>query len=162
LYYFRARAEKGECFMETFSVPLIFFSFLALCVIAGAWKRKKIETIRHETARLLIEKNPAIDSDMLAQLFNPPPPKLGRGTAYRMMSVIGCIVIATGLGLWAMCLWFIFAGGHHNAMDLGGPATLVAIIGAGTLFAARFMPRPPVKDAETGGHSASPINGSEP
>ena len=152
---------KVSVIMEGIIVPVSFFSFLIACVITSAWKRKKIESIRHETARLLIEKNPAIDSATLARIFNPPPPALGTGAAHRMMKAAGSIVIATGLGLWAICLWFTFVSGEEGALALGGPAMLVMIVGASAFFAARFMPRPPANDAETGTSSLSSINRPE-
>jgi hypothetical protein len=143
--------------------PIVFFAFLATCVIISAWKRKKIETARHETARLLIEKNPAaIDSAALAQLFNQQAFSIKSGAAYRTMKVFGTIVIAVGLGLWAMCLWFTFVSLEEKALGLGGPATLIIVIGAGVLFAARFMPRPPANDTETGASHVSPIGKPEP
>ena len=127
----------------------VFWGFIAFCVFIAVWKRKKMETLRHETARILIEKNPEIDSATLAQLFNPLAPSIKTGTAYRMMRVAGTIVVAVGLGLWLMCLWFVFVMGNSEVLALGGPATLVTVIGAGIIFAARFMPRPPAKDTET-------------
>jgi hypothetical protein len=56
-----------------------------------------------------------------------------------------------------MGLFLQFTGRAENAIALGGPATLVILIGAGLFFAARFMPRPPAKDAETGTSPVSPI-----
>ena len=137
--------------------PLIIFSFVAICVIVSAWKRKKIEAMRHETARLFIEKNPAIDSAVLTQLLNPRP----HAQDPRMVKVLGIIVIAIGLGLWLMGLWFVFAVGEVQALGLGGPATLIIVMGAGLIFAARFMPRPPAKDAKTGTYSEKSQNGLE-
>ena len=128
----------------------VFWVFIAFCVFIAAWKHKKMETLRQETARLLIEKNPTIDSDMLAQLLNPLTPSIKTGTAFRMMRAIGTIVVSVGLGLWIMGFWFAFGSGDRDFITaLGGPASLVAVIGAGIIFAARFMPRPPAKDAET-------------
>jgi len=129
-------------------ITSVFWLFIAFCVFISVWKQKKLETIRHETVRFLIEKNPAIDSATLAQILNPLLPSIKTGAAYRMMSVIGTIVVAVGVGLWLMCLWFVFVAGDNTVKALGGPATLVLVIGAGIIFAARFMPRPLAKDAE--------------
>jgi len=137
-----------------------FWAFIAALVFIGAWRLKKIETIRHETARILIEKNPAVDSATLARVLYPRPENLKSGTAFRLMRVVGTIVVATGLGLWTMGLCFAFLAGDETALGLGGPATLLMIIGAGIFFAARFVPRPPARDAETKGYK-SPVNGSE-
>jgi hypothetical protein len=124
-----------------------FWAFIAACVFIGAWKRKKIETLRHETARLLIEKNPSIDAVMLTQALNSPPQSLKSGVAFRQMKVAGTIVIALGLGLCVMGLCFAFIAGDKTALGLSGPAALLVILGAGILFAARFLPRPPAKDS---------------
>jgi len=139
---------------------VIFWTFIAVCVIVGAWKRKKIEALRHETARLLIEKNPAVDSATLAQVINPLSPEIEKGFAYRNLKIAGTIVIALGLGLCVMGLCFAFITGDRTALGLSGPAALLMILGAGMLFAARFMPRPPAKDTETESYK-SPKSGSE-
>jgi hypothetical protein len=143
---------------EEIIIPIAFFLFLMTCVIASAWKRKKIETIRHETARLLIEKNPAADFETFAQLLNPPIPVPATGTAFRVISLIGVIVVAVGIGLWLMGFLLPAEGSEVVWRELGGPATLVAVIGAGLLFAARFFPRSAGKDAEP---SKSPGNALE-
>jgi hypothetical protein len=136
------------------------FTLMAIYVIVRAWKRKKIETIRHETARLLIEKNQAIDSAILTQLFNPPPPAIKPGSTYRIMKIIGTIVTAAGIGLWVMCIWFSYFTANKHLMAFGGPAALLSIIGVGIIIAAGFMPHPTAKDSETE-VSKSFGNGSE-
>ena len=130
-------------------ISSVFWVFIAFCVFIGFLKQKKAETLRHETARILIEKNPSIDPETLAQIINPAQADIKTGAAHRLMKITGTIVAATGLGLWAMCLWFVFVVGDVSVLGLGGPATLVAFIGVGAIFAARFMPRPSAKDAET-------------
>jgi len=117
-------------------------------VFVGAWKRKKIETLRHETARLLIEKNPAVDAATLAQLFNPLLPGIEKGATHISMKTAGTIVVALGLGLCMMGVCFAFIAGDKTALGLSGPAALLVILGAGIIFAARFVPRPPAKNTE--------------
>ena len=134
-----------------------FWGFIAACVFISAWKRKKLETLRHETARLLIEKNLAIDPAVLAKLINPRLNSQGP----KMMKLFGSIVIAVGVGMWLMCLWFVFAVGEGEVLGLGGPATLVMAIGAGIIFASRFAPRHLDEDTETGTFSEIHKNGSE-
>ena len=126
-----------------------FWAFIAVLVFISAWKRKKIETLRHETARLLIEKNPAVDAATLAQLFDPRLPGIEKGATHISMKTAGTIVIALGLGLCMMGLCFTFITGDRTALGLSGPAALLLVLGAGIIFAARFVPRPPAKDAET-------------
>ena len=134
---------------------VVFWGFIAACVFIGAWKRKKLETLRHETARLVIEKNSAIDPALLAQLLNPHD----RNQSHKMMKALGTIIIALGLGLWMMCLWFVFGVGNGSVLALGGPATMVMVIGAGIFFAARFVPRHPDENTETGTFSEIHKNG---
>jgi len=136
---------------------VVFFTFLAACVIISAWKRKKIETIRHETARLLIEKSPAIDSALLAEVFKPLSPSPKNKATRDGMKILGTIVVALGLGLWLMGLCFTFLVGDGQALGLGGPGTLLMVLGAGIIFAARFAPRPDDKTEV----SKLPENGSE-
>ena len=127
-----------------------FWAFVAALVFIGAWRMKKIETIRHETIRLLIEKNQIIDAETLTQLFRPHwIPSHESGNTYRMMKVAGTVVIALGLGLCMMGFCFAFLAEDKTALGFGGPAALLVILGAGIMFAARFMPRPPAKDPET-------------
>jgi len=136
---------------------VIFWGFIAACVFIGAWKRKKLETLRHETARLVIEKNSSIDPAVLAQLLNPRD----HNHSPKMMKVLGTIVIALGVGMWLMCLWFVFAVGEGEVLGLGGPATLVMAIGAGIFFASRFAPRHPDEETKTETSSIIHKNGSE-
>ena len=138
---------------------VVFWGFIASCVFLGVWKQKKLETLRHETARLLIEKNPAIDSAVLAQLLNSRPRPNVQDP--KMMKVFGIIVIAVGLGLGLMGLWFVLAVGESNALGLGGPAALIIVIGAGFIFASRFIPRSSAKVTEMENSSEISKNVSE-
>ena len=63
--------------------------------------------------------------------------------------------------MWLMCLWFVFAVGDGSVLGLGGPATLVMVIGAGIIFASRFAPRHPYEDKEKGTSREISQNGSE-
>jgi hypothetical protein len=132
-----------------------------VAVIFRAWKRRNIERIRHETARLLIEKNPTADYDTFKLLFNPPAPAPKPGIAYRIMKIVGTIIMATGLGLLLMSICIAITEGNYTALNVIGPATMVATIGAAVFFAARFMPRPSSKDLDAGTASEPPVNRQE-
>lgn len=123
-------------------VPIVFFLFLMICVVASAWKRKAVETIRHETIRKLIESGQTLDAATIKQLMDTMP-QTKPGDGYRAMRVVGTILLFAAGGLECLFLCFIFIGGIKEMTPVVGVPFLVAMVGAGILFASRFMQRPP-------------------
>jgi hypothetical protein len=90
-----------------------FWAFVAVIVVASIWKKKHSETLRHETMRLLIEKNQKIDETQLAELLNPKPPEwMGlqqkpsqRGDTYRVLRIIGTMLMFLALGFLLVGAW---------------------------------------------------------
>lgn len=131
-----------------------FWMFLAAVVIAVIWRNKHREAMRHETLRLLIEKDQKLDEKQLAELLRPMPapspewvwgPKPDPGDTYRSMRVLGAIMIFLALGLGIVTVWRGMILGLHSesVLDLGTGTALVAMIGAGLFFASRFVTPPP-------------------
>lgn len=135
---------------------LAFWIFVAAVVVAGIWKRRHSEALRHETVRLMIEKNMPIDEAQLAELLNPRTPewissqtKPGKpGDAYRVLRIIGVIMIFIALGLLiAGAVRGMILGFNDSSMvGLATGISLVAMIGIGLFVASRYVPAPPSND----------------
>ncbi len=90
-----------------------FWIFLAAIIVAGIWRKKHSEAVRHETVRLLIEKNQKLEDAQLKELLNPTPPptpewlipKHKPGEGYRVLRIFGTILIFIALGLTIACIW---------------------------------------------------------
>lgn len=133
-----------------------FWFFVAAVVVAGIWKKKHGEALRHETVRLLIEKNQKIDEAQLAKLLNPEPPdwmglqpKPGKpGDAYRALRIIGTITMFVALGLLIACFWRVNMLGIHDKSVLGMATgiPIIAMVGFGVFVSARFVAPPPPGD----------------
>ena len=99
-----------------------FWIFLAAIIVAGIWRKKHSEAVRHETVRLIIEKNQKIDEAQLKELLNPtpePPPewlihKAKVGTGYRVLRISGTIVMFLALGLVLVACWRGMMLGIHD------------------------------------------------
>ncbi len=131
-----------------------FWIFLSAVVIAVIWRNKHRESMRHETLRLLIEKNQKLDEGQLAELLRPTPspspewiwgPKPRPGDAYRGMRAIGIILVFVALGLGIVGFWRGMMLGIHDksVLDIGTGVALVAMLGAGLFVASRFVTPPP-------------------
>jgi hypothetical protein len=129
-----------------------FWIFLAAIIIGGMWRKKHSEERRHETVRLLIDKNVKIDEAQLKELLNPTPPpppewlfpKYKQGIGYRVLRISGTIVLCIALGLGMMAIWRGIMLGFHDesVLDIGTAIPLVAMIGISLFVASRFVPRP--------------------
>ena len=131
-----------------------FWIFLAAVVIAVIWRNKHRESMRHETLRLLIEKNQKLDEAQLMELLRPtsPPspewiwgPKPKPGNAYRGMRAFGTILMFVALGLGIVGFWRGMMRGIHDesVLDIGSAVALVGMLGAGLFVACRFVTPPP-------------------
>jgi hypothetical protein len=127
-----------------------FWICLAAVGIAIIWRNKHRESMRHETARLLIEKNQKLDEAQLAELLRPTPPpspewlwgpKPKPGAAYRMLRVFGTILVFVALGLVIVGFWRGLMLGIHDesVLEIGTAVAIVAMLGAGLFVASRFV-----------------------
>jgi hypothetical protein len=137
-----------------------FWLFIAACVVAGIWRQKNSEAIRHETLRQLIAKEQKLDEEQIEKLLNPPRGSgwgafqehshMAPGSGYRTLRIFGSITIFLSFGLAVAAAWMGFLHGQINN-DVEGAITAAVIlisIGIGLFFSARFAPKPP-KDENT-------------
>ncbi len=132
-----------------------FWMFIAACVVAGIWKQKNSEAIRHETLRQLIAKEQKLDDEQIEKLLNPVGGRgwaaiqehshLPPGSGYRTLRICGAIAIFIALGLAAAATWQGYFLGRMNeeVMGLGTAASITVMLGIGLVFASRFAPKPP-------------------
>jgi hypothetical protein len=130
-----------------------FWLFLAAIIVGGMWRKKHSEAMRHETVRVLIEKNVKIDEAQLKELLNPTPqpapewlvPKHKPGTGFRVLRISGAIILCIALGLGMMAIWRGIMLGFYDrsVLEIGTAIPLVTMIGIGLFVASRFVPRPP-------------------
>ena len=130
-----------------------FWIFLAAIIVAGIWRKKHSEAVRHETVRLLIEKNQKLEDAQLKELLNPTPPptpewlipKHKPGEGYRVLRISGTILIFIALGLIIACVWrgMILGIGDRSVLELATGIPIIAMLGAGLFAASRFVAKPP-------------------
>jgi hypothetical protein len=136
-----------------------FWIFLAAIIVAGIWRKKHSESVRHETARFIIEKNQKLDEAQLKELLNPtplPPPewlthKVKVGTGYRILRVSGTILMFMALGLFLVACWrgMILGIDEKSVLGIATGIPLVAMLGAGLFVASRYV-QPPSPDGTKG------------
>ena len=136
-----------------------FWIFLAAIIVAGSWRKKHSEAVRHETVRFIIEKNQKLDEAQLKELLNPtplPPPewlihKTKVGTGYRILRVSGTILMFMAFGLFLMACWrgMILGIDEKSVLGIATGIPLVAMLGAGLFVASRFV-TPPLSDENKG------------
>ena len=134
-----------------------FWIFLAAIIVAAEWKRKNIETARHETMRLLIEKNQNLDDEQIKELLSshstPSPFQVSQllqksgqrpGAAYKGLRGVGSVIMFIALGLFIAAAWVGSVLGTHDetVVGLGIAVPIVALVGAGLFFASRFAAKP--------------------
>jgi hypothetical protein len=129
-----------------------FWIFLAVVVIARAAKKINGDKLKHETLRLLIEKNQKLDEAQLKELLNPAPspppewlfPRQDPGDAYKFLRVSGVIIVFIALGLLIAGIWRGAMLGCHNDSVVNAVAgvALIGMLGAGLFVSSRFLARP--------------------
>jgi uncharacterized membrane protein YraQ (UPF0718 family) len=137
-----------------------FWLFIAACVVAGIWRQKNSEAIRHETLRQLIAKEQKLDEAQIEKLLNPTHGSgwaafqehshMAPGSGYRTLRIFGSITIFLSFGLAIAAAWIRFFRGQINE-DVAGAviaASILIMIGIGLFFSSRFAPKPP-KDENT-------------
>jgi len=137
-----------------------FWIFIGACVVAGIWRQKNSEAIRHETLRQLIAKEQKLDEEQIEKLLNPPRGSgwaafqehshMAPGSGYRALRIFGSIAIFLSFGLAIVAAWLRFLRGQIDN-DVAGSvsaALILIMIGIGLFFSSRFAPKPP-KDENT-------------
>ena len=134
-----------------------FWLFIAACVVAGIWKQKNSEAIRHETLRQLIAKEQKLDEEQIEKFLNPPrgsgwaDSHMAPGSGYRALRIFGSIAIFLSFGLAIVAAWLRFLHGQidHDVAGSVSAALILIMIGIGLFFASRYAPKPP-KDENAG------------
>jgi hypothetical protein len=131
-----------------------FWICMAAIIVAAHWKKKHDEAMRHETLRLVIEKNPNLDQAQIAELLKPKPihshvsppppwsPKPGDGR--KVFRILGSIVMFVALGLCIAAAWRSSLLGIQDAsvVDMGTAIPIVALVGAGLFCCSFFVSKP--------------------
>jgi hypothetical protein len=135
-----------------------FWIFLAAVIVAAEWRKKHVEAMRHETMRLLIEKNKDLDEEQLKALLGGSHPipsyfwamqaqhlKSKRGDAYKGLRASGSIIMLIALGLLIAAVWVGSIRGINDeaVLGIGIAVPIVALVGAGLFFASRYAAKPP-------------------
>ena len=134
-----------------------FWTFVAAAVVMSMWRKKHSEAMRHETVRLMIEKDRKFDEEQLAKLLNPAPPPVPEwlihrhkpGEGYRVLRIFGTIMMFVALGLAIAGIWRGMVLGIHEESVLGIATAIpiVAMVGAGLFAASRFV-KPPSEETK--------------
>jgi len=133
-----------------------FWLMVAAIVLGGNWRRKHFEALRHETLRLLIEKNPKIDEAQLAELINPKPvynpyalpssSQLKPGDGYRAVRATGVIFICLAIGMSIAATWVWMERGRAATESLVGWTPIAAMLGIGLFIASGYLTKPPADE----------------
>jgi hypothetical protein len=128
-----------------------FWIAVAAVLIAAGWFKSRGEAQKQETLRKIIEKTGTVEEGLLRQLFPTPAvfdPSVwnrnAQGAGYRVLRVVGTIVmcVAAGLILFYTPLWFRGSGGEDTMVGVAiGVIGFAA--GVGFFLASHFAERPP-------------------
>jgi len=129
-----------------------FWIALAAVLVANSWRSQRVESLRHETLRLLIQRDGKLDPAQLKDLLYPPHPPLPPGhpwakrrpgEGYRVLRVFGTILMSAAFGVGALVAGIGIAQGEQNTIAAGiGAAVFVFLLGAGLFSASRFVAPP--------------------
>jgi len=131
-----------------------FWLALAAVLIANRWRARYIEAERHETIRLIIEKEPHVDLAKIKDLLYPPPRpfalppnhplmrKPDPRERYGLMRVWGTILMIGAVGVGALIVGIGLAKGLSAAIPFGvGVTVFLFLAGVGLFHSARFILR---------------------
>lgn len=130
-----------------------FWLALAAVLIANRWRARYVEAERHETIRMIIEKEPHVDLAKIKELLYPPPPPMvvlppnhplmkqdDPEELYGLMRMWGTILMIGAVGLGALIIGIGLAQGLSTAIPIGVGATVFAFLaGVGLFHSARFV-----------------------
>ena len=136
--------------VRIFVSPLIFFTFLAICVIVSMRKRKALETIRHETVRKMIESGQPLDWATVRQVLEPRT-QVKPGIWYLIMRIAGALLLF--VAVWWVCStsWLNVVGNFNAMLVFIGVPFLMVMIGVGLLYASRFVSPSPAESKDEQG-----------
>jgi len=133
-----------------------FWLALAAVLIANRWRARHIEAERHETIRLIIEKEPHVDLAKIKELLYPPPPPFvcppnhpwmkkkdaDHEERYGLMRMWGTLLMIGAVGVGALIVGIGLAQGQSSAIPFGLGATVFFFLaGVGLFHSARFVLR---------------------
>ena len=131
-----------------------FWLALAAVLIANRWRARHIEAERHETIRMIIEKEPHVDLARIKELLYPAPPPIclppnhplmkedDPEEIYGLMRMWGTILMIGAVGVGALIIGIGLAQGLSSAIPIGIGATIFCFLaGVGLFHSARFVLR---------------------
>ncbi len=129
-----------------FIVPVAFWMFVAVAVVAGVWKDYASRRETERTIRVAIEKGQQLDPALVEKMLHPK-----KGGDRTGLLVGGLVTLAAGLGLPIMGYFISLAAGESEVLYIMiGAGILVAMVGAALIIAWRF-----VKPEEAGSQLSS-------
>src|SRR5262245_53997549 len=151
-----------------------FWIALAAVLIASFWRKKNVEQMKHETVRMLIQKEGTVDPGMVKELLNPTPPQFNPevyamfglrkrepGESRRHMRIAGLVLMLSGPGVGAMlaALGLTRTLGFNNDMSASDSSLLIALgigvtialilLGVALYSASEFLPKGPKEEGES-------------
>lgn len=130
-----------------------FWIGLAAVLIAGSWRSKVTDQMRHETVRLLIERGSGVEDQQVRDLLNPPVQPLPEGHPWnrrpapgsgrKVLRVCGAIVTVASIGVGLMVGGVQYVEGLEDAAILGfSVGGGMFVMGLSLFFAAMFFDGP--------------------
>lgn len=130
-----------------------FWLAIAAVIVAWTWRRRHTEALRHETLRVMIQKNEVIDEKLLSEILNPPAPDdewrhvAKPGSAYRVFRFLGTLIMiaSPGVGIITVLATYFEEGvieGDILAPVGFGAGMVTLIAGLAFFVAARFLEKP--------------------
>lgn len=114
-------------------VPIVFWIFVAVVVVAGVWKEIAIRRDTQTTIRLAIEKGQSLDPALVEKLLRP-----GGSPAAGVLTG-GAVLVAIGLGLPSLGAMLSLGGRQGVVYPLTGAGMLVLLVGVALLLVWRFQ-----------------------
>jgi hypothetical protein len=140
---------------------VVFWIAVAAVLVAGNWRKKNIEGMRHETLRMLIQKEAGLNPAQVNELLNPPPPPLSEGHPWarrrdpaervRNMRIAATLLVIAGPGVGGLIASLGLAhvlgfaverqpGDSSVLIALGiGVAVCLVLLGVALFVAARYV-----------------------
>jgi hypothetical protein len=114
-------------------VPIVFWIFVMVAVLAGVWKDIATRRDTQLTIRLAIEKGQSLDPALVEKLLRPGNPAAAGAL------VGGAVLVAVGLGLPSLGAMLSLGGRPGAVYPLTGAGVLVLLVGVALLLVWRFQ-----------------------